>query len=136
MNRRSRGAEGLDTTDLQLASKKRVVTYSTFQKWQEDFDKEWNTISWLDCEARLINGKKVVEKMKCKVCTKFQPSIEGRKNYSSKWIIGADSIRASNVKDHAKNDQHTHAMMLLTKEKARAAGQGPSAYAPIIQAFN
>ncbi len=26
---------------------------------------------------------------------------------------------------HAKNDQHTHAMMLLTKEKARAAGQGP-----------
>ncbi len=42
MKRRSRGAEGLDTTDLQLASKKRVVTYSTFQK---DFDKEWNTIS-------------------------------------------------------------------------------------------
>ena len=27
MKRRSRGAEGLDTTDLQLASKKRVVTY-------------------------------------------------------------------------------------------------------------
>ncbi len=74
--------------------------------------------------------------MKCKVCTKFQPSIEGRNNYSSKWIIGADSIRASNVKDHAKNDQHTHAMMLLAKEKARAAGQGPSAYAPIIQSFN
>ena len=30
------------------------------------------------------------------------------------------------MKDHAKNDQHTHAMMLLSKEKARAAGQGPS----------
>ena len=40
------------------------------------------------------------------------------------------------MKDHAKNDQHTHAMMLLTKEKARAAGQGPPAYAPIVQSFN
>ncbi len=41
MKRRSRGAEGLDTADLQLASKKRVVTYSTFQKLQKDFDKNY-----------------------------------------------------------------------------------------------
>ena len=40
-------------------SKKRVVTYRTFQKWQRDFDKEFSTMSWLDCEARMNGGNKI-----------------------------------------------------------------------------
>ena len=49
---------------------------------------------------------------RCKVC---KERISCRKNFSSKWIIGADSVRVSNVRDHAQNDQHTHVMCLLEK---------------------
>ena len=45
-------------------------------------------------------------------------------------------MRVSNVRDHAQNDQHTHAMSLLKKHRAKSAGLGPSSYAPIAQAFN
>ena len=40
------------------------------------------------------------------------------------------------MKDHAQNDQHAHAMLLLKKKKAVASGLGPSSYAPIAQVFN
>ena len=117
-------------------SKKRVVTYRTFQKWQRDFDKEFSTMSWLDCEARMNGGNKIVEKLKCKVCTKFESKIEGRKNFSNKWIVGAESVRASNVRDHAQNDQHAQSMILLKKDKAKAVGLGPASYPPIARALN
>ena len=74
--------------------------------------------------------------LKCKVCSEFVERIRGRKNFSDKWIVGADSVRVSNVCDHAQNDQHTHAMSLLKKHRAESAGLGPSSYAPIAQAFN
>ena len=85
--------------------------------------------------AGLRNGnrewKKIVEKLKCRVCTKFVDKIRGRKNFSDKWICGADSVRTSNVRDHAHNDQHTHAMSLLKKERAEASGLAPASYAPM-----
>ena len=79
------------------------------------------------------SGKKIVEKLKCKVCTEFVDRIRGRKHFSDKWICGADS---SNVCDHAHNDQHTHAMSLLKKQRAEASGLGLASYAPIAKAFN
>ena len=33
-----------------------VVTYSTFQKWQRDFDKELNILMWLGCETCMEKG--------------------------------------------------------------------------------
>ena len=53
----------------------------------------------------------------------------------SKWIAGADLVRISNVCDDARNDQQTHAMSLLKKQRALSAGLVPSSYAPIAQAF-
>ena len=69
-------------------------------------------------------GERVVAKLRCKVCLKFKAKITGRRNYSDKWVMGADSFRSSNIKDHA------HAMLLLKKEHAVSAGLGPSSYAP------
>ena len=80
--------------------------------------------------------KKVVARLKCKVCTEFVDKIRGRKNFSDKWIVGADSVRISNVHDHARNNQHAHAMSLLAKQHSQSAGLGPSSYAPTAQAFN
>ena len=117
-------------------TKKRRVEYATFQKWQRDLDREHQTMSWLDCVAEKEGAKRVVAKLKCKVCTEFADRIRGRKNFSEKWIAGANSNRLSNVRDHAQNDQHTHAMSLMKKQRAQSAGLGPSSYAPIAQAFN
>ena len=89
---------------------KKCVTYDTFAKWQRELDRECQTLSWLDCQTGMEGGKKIVEKLKCKVCTKFVDKIRGRKNFSDKWICGADSVRTSNVRDHAHNDMHIHAV--------------------------
>ena len=71
-----------------------------------------------------------------KVCVKFQPKIAGRRNYSNKWIVGADSLRTSNIKDHARTDQHNHAMLLLKKEQSSSAGLGPQCYAPVARSLS
>ena len=44
-----------------------------------------------------------------KESSKFKASIRGQRNFSKRWIISADSVRTSNVKDHAQSDQHAHA---------------------------
>jgi len=123
-----------ETQEEAGSSKKRRVEYAICKKWQHDLDREYQTLSWLDCSSETERGKKVVAQLKCKACTEFVERIRGRKNFSDKWIAGADSVRISNVRDHAKNDQHTHAMALMKKQ--RAAGLGPSTYVPIAQAFN
>ncbi len=120
-----------DTEARPGPSKRRCVSHSTFKKWQNELDKEFQAMSWLDCE---VSGAKIT-KLACKICRKFETKIVGRRNYSNKWVVGAESVRISNIKDHAKTDQHAHAMMLLKKEHAKAAGLGPCSYAPIAKAL-
>ncbi len=91
---------------------------------------------WLDCVKSGVGTKKSVVKLKCKVCVQFQAKIVGRRNYSDKWISGADSIRSSNIKDHSHSDQHAHAMMLLKRDQAKAEGLEASSYAPIAKALH
>lgn len=40
---------------------------------------------------------RVVEKLKCNECTRFADIIRGRRNFSKKQIIGADSVHTSNA---------------------------------------
>ena len=108
------------------ASKHRKVSYSTFQKWKTELDKECNTLPWLECETSGVGSKKSVVKLKCMVCVQFQSKIEGR-NYSDMWVSVANSICTSNIKDHSRSEQHAHAMML----PKRSLGQDPCLYAPI-----
>ena len=77
--------------------------------------------------------QKTVTKLKCKVCTKFKAQIYTRRNFSNGWIAGGESVRTSNIRDHARTDQHMHAMLLLKKERATAKGLGAASYAPIAQ---
>jgi len=104
-------------TQSKAGNAKKRVTHDTFLKWKRDLDRECQTMTWLDCETGMESGKKIVEKLKCKVCTEFVDKIHGRKHFSDKWICGADSIRTSNVRDHFHNDQHSHAMSLLKKKQ-------------------
>ena len=101
-------------------SKKRTVLFSTFQKWKSQLHKEYQTLSWLECKASTSTaGKSIVDQLKCKVCTKFKDHIRGKRNYSDRWIEGAGLLRLSNIKDHAKADQHTHAMGFLRESRHR-----------------
>ena len=76
------------------------------------------------------NEQGLSNKLPCSVCAKFKASIATRRNFSECWISGADSIRNSNVCDHARCDQHLHAMNLLKREQARVIN-ALSSYAPI-----
>ena len=110
-------------------AQKRAVSYETIKNWRMDLDRDYQTVSWLDCDTVSEGGKKAVKRLKCSVCSKFKASIRGRRNFSERWIIGAaDSVRKRNVKDHAQPDQHAHAM-LLRKEQGRAAGLRVASYA-------
>ena len=111
------------------------MQYSTFQKWQREFDWECKTITWLDCETVVEGGTKVVKKLKCKVCTKFRSQILCKRNFSDQWISGADFVRISNIRDHASSEQHNHAMALLQREAAAATGQSSTSSAPIVVAL-
>ena len=123
-------------TQSEAGNAKKRVTHDTFLKWKRNLDCECQTMTWLDCETGMESGKKIVEKLKCKVCTQFVHKIRGRKHFSDKWICGADSVCTSNVRDHFHNDQHSHAMSLLKKQRTEASGLGPASYAPITKAFN
>ena len=45
-------------------------------------------------------------------------------------------MRTTNVRDHAKSDQHAHAMDLHRRELARWKGLGTTSYSPIAQALS
>ena len=105
-------------------SKKRV-TYSAFTKWKRDLDKECHT---LNCESLIVKGKKMVERLKCKICLKYKSRLVTCKYF---WIVGAESLRTSNVRDHAHSEQHSNATSLYKKQRAEDEGLGPSSYAPI-----
>ncbi len=115
--------------------KRRKVNFATFTKWKTDNDKTWQMISWLDCVAVVEGHNKMVSTLTCSVCTKYAEKIKGRRNFNEKWITGAESIRISNVIDHAKSDQHKHAMMLLRRDQARSLGLDAAHYAPIARAL-
>ena len=74
---------------------KRCVEYAIFQKWWPDLDRKYQTMSWLGCIFEKEGTRKVVAKLKCQVCSKFVNKIQYRKNFSQKWIVGADSVSIS-----------------------------------------
>ena len=65
----------------------------------------------------------------------YKDRIIGRRNYSNKWIEGADSICTTNIRDHAKSEQHLHAMNLERKHLAQSVDESPASYAPIARAL-
>ena len=94
-------------------------------------------MTWLEYEATTNSaGKRVVDTLKCKVCTKFKNQIQSKRNYNDRWVEGAGSLRVSNIKDHAKADQHVYAMTLFKREQAKASGVSPMTKTPIANALH
>ena len=116
--------------------KKTKVAFLTYQKWKTELDRDCQTVTWLYCDTELSGRKSLVSKLRCTVCTKFKATIESRRNFSEKWLLGAESVRTSNIRDHAKADQHTQAMNLLKREHARVSGLDVTSYTPLARALN
>ena len=128
-------ATSCSTSDEDLSgSKKRMVLFTTYQKWRTELDREYKTITWLGCKTLLVSGKKVVDKLLCVICKQFKNSISSTRNFSYKWIDGADSIRTSNIKDHAQSQQHVNAMQLFSREHAKE--KSLSIHSPIIESLH
>lgn len=102
-------------------------------------DWECSTMSWLDCETQVSARKKVVSKLRCSACCKFKERIATRRNFSTRWIEGADLVRTSSIRDQARADQCVHAMMLYKREYAKADKAGACCSydtSPIATALN
>ena len=84
----------------------------------------------------MAGGKRWVMHLNCTVRKKYKEWISVRRNYSERWISGADSLHTSNIRDHAHSDQHQHAMSLLQREKSVAQGKSASSFAPLAAALN
>ena len=121
-------------------NKKRRIGYPTFQNWKCHYDREFKTLSWLECETKVEEDTCVVTQLKCIVCTKVCSRIDSKQNFSHRWIIGAESIHTSNMCDHTQSKQHAyvHAMSLFNHELQQVQGKSSSAIAgaPIVVVLN
>ena len=109
-------------------AKKRKVLYSTYQKWQREFDRAYTIITWLGCKTEMLEGKHVVVRLNYSVCStcKYKDRTLGRQDYSDRyvrWIVGADT---SNIRDHAQIAKRCHVM------PSKRRGARPGKVAPPI----
>ena len=73
-------------------AQRRKVKHEIYQKWVSQYNRNWQTMAWLDCDTAIERGVKLVMKLKYRVCAKYKDKIQGWKNFSDKWISGADSV--------------------------------------------
>ena len=90
----------------------------------------------MNCSTEKEKGINIVTQLKCKVYKKYKERITGCRNFSDKWIVGANSVKTSNIREHAMSDQHVHAMNLHNNELAQSEVRSlVPREAPIIQAL-
>ena len=77
-------------------------------------------------------GKKVVKKLQCRVCSKFEKRLCSKRNYSSRWVTGATSFKVSGI----KADQHLCAVSYFKKEHEFAQGLSTLSDTPIVKALH
>lgn len=114
-------AKETDDYSMPSSSKKakRRVTKATFEKWQREFEKDYETMTWLCCEVEKT-PEQCVSKLFCCVCQRYEDKIHGMKHFSPAWVTGSDNQKTSNMVDNVKSEQHKAAMMQLRIEQARS----------------
>ena len=126
-----------DTSTPEPKEKKRSLFY--IPEMEDRYGRECLTATWLEYDTEMnSNGRRrIATKLQCSihVRAKFKRSIATCRNFSPRWLDGADFVRTDSIPDHAKADQHVHAMHLLRREQARASDSGCTTYAPISRAL-
>ena len=104
----SSDAESSADPDQKLKKVKRRVSIATFDKWKRQFDDQYQTLRWLQCDKDTADYTVTV--LWCEVCRKYSDQIRTMRNFSSAWVNGSANQRNSNIVDHAKSEQHAAAM--------------------------
>ena len=79
------------------------VAKVTFERWQRQFERDYQTLLWLRCE--LEQDKMHVATLSCGACKKYECSVQSLKNFSRAWITGSFNQKVNNVIDHATSPQ-------------------------------
>jgi len=124
-----------DTEQSNTSKKpKRQLTVATFEKWQRNYEREYQTLSWLRCTT-VKEDSTMVQSLFCEMCKRYKDHLQGMRNYSPIWVTGSRNLKASNLIDHASSDQHKAAMRRHAVDNAKAAEQPIATYAPIARSF-
>ena len=113
---------------------KHQVSVSSFEKWQHEFEHEYQTILWLRCDKYDAN-RSLAAMLYCEVCRRFEDRTQSTRNFSVAWLTGTTNHTTSNVLDHAKSEQHVTSMARLQEERAKAQGTPTSSYALIVRSI-
>ena len=126
----------LHPSDASSSNKKakRQVSKETFKKWQRTYEKNHQSMTWLNCDIDQQN-KSLVSILWCSVCRQYEHEICSYKNFSRAWIDGSSNHKTSNISDHASSESHKAAMMLLRKEQAKARNEPITSYSPIARSI-
>ena len=64
--------------------KPRYIQCDMSKKWNRDLVKEYNTVTWLECEMVMASGKKMARMLKCSVYSKYRIRIRSSRNFSNR----------------------------------------------------
>jgi hypothetical protein len=80
---------------------------NTVKKWKETLNADW---------LEYDDDGKVVNLLRCKVCTSKEERITSAKNFSHTFITGSAIVKKNNVVNHKNSNQHRMAVKLNLKE--------------------
>ena len=110
--KRQRVSTSLSNSSVADKKKRRQVSVATFKQWQTEYQKEYQSLSWLCCMTD-EHDPSLVNTLTCVVCTRFEANIRGLKNFSSAWISGSNNHQTSNIVDHAKSLVYQYLLFFL-----------------------
>ena len=113
---------------------KRQVSKDTFLKWQRNYEKEHQSMTWLRASMDQ-QDKSVVSTLWCVVCREYENRICGYRNFSRTWIDGSSNHKTSNIVDHAKSDPHKAAMGYFRRGQAKSRNEPITSYSPIASSL-
>ena len=99
----------------------RQVTKATFDKWQRDNDRDYQTLVWLRCELERDNVH--VAFLFCDVCKRYKDNIISMRNFQMTWITGTTNQKISVVMEHASSEVHKVAMGRFKSISAKSKGK-------------
>jgi len=127
----------MDISEQSSTSKKpkRQLTVAKFKKWQRNYKRDYQCLSWLRCTT-VKEDSRMVQSLFCEMCKRYEDHLQGLRNYSPVWItVWFQKLEGCNLIDHASSDQHKAAMRCLAVDTAKAENQPIATYAPIARSF-
>ena len=86
-------------------AKRRKVKHEIYRKRVTQFERECQTVTWLDCETEVEGGVKLVTKLKCRVYTKYRDRIVGTPHTPRGQASHADDAPASDTNSSEEEEE-------------------------------